>query len=103
MKGYWNRPEATDSTFVDGALRTGDIGYLDKDGYLFIVDRIKDLIICSGFNVYPRVIEDAAYEHSAVKEAVAIGIPMIIAERRQSFSSLCTKMKIWTLASLMRF
>jgi len=75
MKGYWNRPGATEDTFVDGALRTGDIGYLDKDGYLFIVDRIKDLILCSGYNVYPRVIEDAAYEHPAVKEAVAIGIP----------------------------
>ncbi len=75
MKGYWNRPGATEETFVDGALRTGDIGYLDKDGYLFIVDRMKDLILCSGYNVYPRVIEDAAYEHPAVKEAVAIGIP----------------------------
>lgn len=75
MKGYWNRPDATETTFVDGALRTGDIGYLDEDGYLFIVDRIKDLILCSGYNVYPRVIEDAAYEHPAVREAVAIGIP----------------------------
>ena len=75
MKGYWNRPGATEETFVDGALRTGDIGYLDEDGYLFIVDRIKDLILCSGYNVYPRVIEDAAYEHPAVKEAIAIGIP----------------------------
>lgn len=75
MKGYWNHPEATAETFVDGALKTGDIGYLDKDGYLFIVDRIKDLILCSGYNVYPRVIEDAAYEHPAVKEAIAIGIP----------------------------
>ncbi len=75
MKGYWNRPDATADTFVDGALKTGDIGYLDKDGYLFIVDRIKDLILCSGYNVYPRVIEDAAYEHPAVKEAIAIGIP----------------------------
>ncbi|MEL1250599.1 long-chain-fatty-acid--CoA ligase [Aurantiacibacter gilvus] len=75
MKGYWNRPEETEKTFVDGALRTGDIGYLDKDGYLFIVDRIKDLILCSGYNVYPRVIEDAAYEHPAVKEAIAIGVP----------------------------
>ncbi|MWV28315.1 long-chain-fatty-acid--CoA ligase [Aurantiacibacter rhizosphaerae] len=75
MKGYWNRPGATEETFIDGALRTGDIGYLDEDGYLFIVDRIKDLILCSGYNVYPRAIEDAAYQHPAVKEAVAIGIP----------------------------
>lgn len=75
MKGYWNRPGATEDTFIDGALKTGDIGYLDEDGYLFIVDRMKDLILCSGYNVYPRAIEDAAYEHPAVKEAVAIGIP----------------------------
>lgn len=75
MKGYWNRPDATEETFIDGALRTGDIGYLDEDGYLFIVDRMKDLILCSGYNVYPRAIEDAAYEHPAVKEAIAIGIP----------------------------
>jgi len=75
MLGYWNRPEETAKTFVDGALRTGDIGYLDEDGYLFLVDRIKDIILCGGYNVYPRVIEDAAYEHPAVKEAIAIGIP----------------------------
>ena len=75
MKGYWNRPDADERVFFEGALRTGDIGYLDEDGYLFIVDRIKDLILCGGYNVYPRVIEDAAYEHPAVREAVAIGIP----------------------------
>jgi long-chain acyl-CoA synthetase len=60
--------------FVDGALRTGDVGYLDTDGYLYVTDRIKDLIICSGYNVYPRMIEDALYEHPAVAEAIAIGI-----------------------------
>lgn len=75
MKGYWNKPEETEAVFVDGALRTGDIGYLDEDGYLFLVDRIKDVILCGGYNVYPRVIEDAAYLHPAVKEAVAIAIP----------------------------
>jgi long-chain acyl-CoA synthetase len=75
MKGYWNRADATERTFVYGALRTGDIGYLDEDGYLFLVDRIKDLILCSGYNVYPRVIEDAIYEHPSVAEAVVIGIP----------------------------
>lgn len=75
MLGYWNRPDATERTFIEGALKTGDIGYLDEDGYLFLVDRMKDLILCSGYNVYPRVIEDAAYEHPAVLEAVAIGVP----------------------------
>ena len=75
MKGYLNREEETRDTFVDGALRTGDVGYLDTDGYLFVTDRIKDLIICSGYNVYPRVIEDALYEHPAVAEAIVIGIP----------------------------
>ena len=75
MKGYWNRPDATEAVFVDGALRTGDVGYLDEDGYLFIVDRIKDLILCGGYNVYPRNIEEALYEHPAVAEAVVIGVP----------------------------
>ena len=75
MQGYWNRPDESADVLVDGALRTGDVGYLDEDGYLFLVDRIKDLILCGGYNVYPRVIEDALYEHPSVGEAVVIGIP----------------------------
>jgi long-chain acyl-CoA synthetase len=74
MLGYWNRPAETEASFIDGALRTGDVGYLDTDGYLFLVDRIKDLILCSGYNVYPRVIEEALYQHPAVAEAIVIGI-----------------------------
>jgi long-chain acyl-CoA synthetase len=74
MKGYLHREAETRDVFVDGALRTGDVGYLDVDGYLYVTDRIKDLIICSGYNVYPRVIEDALYEHPAVAEAIVIGI-----------------------------
>ncbi|QRG05121.1 long-chain fatty acid--CoA ligase [Xanthobacter dioxanivorans] len=74
MKGYFNRPEETANAFIDGALRTGDVGYLDTDGYLFLVDRIKDVILCGGYNVYPRVIEEALYLHPAVAEAVAIGV-----------------------------
>lgn len=74
MKGYWQKPDETRAVFVDGALRTGDIGYLDEDGYLFLVDRIKDVILCGGYNVYPRVIEDAAYQHPDIREAIAIGI-----------------------------
>jgi long-chain acyl-CoA synthetase len=75
MRGYWNKPAETAAVFDDGALCTGDIGYLDADGYLFVVDRIKDVILCGGFNVYPRVIEDALYQHPAVAEAIVIGIP----------------------------
>jgi long-chain acyl-CoA synthetase len=75
MKGYWNKPEETEKVFIDGAIRTGDVGYLDEDGYLFLVDRIKDVIIAGGYNVYPRVIEEALYEHPAILEAVVIGVP----------------------------
>jgi len=75
MRGYWNKPAETAAVFDDGALCTGDIGYLDADGYLYVVDRIKDVILCGGFNVYPRVIEDALYQHPAVAEAIVIGIP----------------------------
>ncbi|MEO9166929.1 MAG: long-chain fatty acid--CoA ligase [Aestuariivirga sp.] len=75
MAVYWRQPEATKDVMIDGALRTGDVGYADPDGYIHIVDRVKDLIICSGYNVYPRVIEDALYSHPAVAEAVVIGVP----------------------------
>ncbi|HQT47317.1 MAG TPA: long-chain fatty acid--CoA ligase [Acidocella sp.] len=75
MRGYYEQPTETANAFIEGAFRTGDIGYLDADGYLFIVDRIKDLILCGGYNVYPRMIEEAAYQHPAIYEAIAIGIP----------------------------
>ena len=75
MMGYLNRPEETAATLIDGWLRTGDVGYRDADGYVFLVDRIKELIICSGFKVYPRVIEDAIHRHPAVEEVAVIGIP----------------------------
>ncbi len=74
MSGYWQRPEETAQVFAAGALRTGDIGYLDEDGYLYLVDRIKDVIISGGYNIYPRVIEEALYQHPAVAEAVVIGV-----------------------------
>jgi long-chain acyl-CoA synthetase len=74
MKGYWKKPEETASQFVGEYLRTGDVGVMDEEGFIFIVDRIKDLIICSGYNVYPRRIEEAIYEHAAVEEATVIGI-----------------------------
>jgi long-chain acyl-CoA synthetase len=76
MKGYWNLPEATEATITpDGWLNTGDVGRVDEDGYFYIVDRTKDLIIRGGYNVYPREIEEVLYEHPAVAEAAVIGIP----------------------------
>jgi long-chain acyl-CoA synthetase len=74
MKGYWKRPDETANQFVGDFLRTGDVAIMDEEGFIFIVDRIKDLIICSGYNVYPRRIEDAIYEHPAVEEVTVIGI-----------------------------
>jgi long-chain acyl-CoA synthetase len=75
MKGYWKKPSETAATFVGEFFRTGDVAYMDGDGFTFIVDRIKDLILCSGFNVYPRRIEEAIYEHPAVEEVTVIGVP----------------------------
>ncbi|WLR43177.1 long-chain fatty acid--CoA ligase [Bacillus carboniphilus] len=75
MKGYWNNDEETAIALRDGWFYTGDIGRLDEEGYLYIVDRKKDMIIASGFNIYPRDIEEVLYEHPAIQEAVVIGIP----------------------------
>lgn len=73
--GYWKRPDATaEAMTADGYLRTGDVGYMDEEGWVYIVDRTKDMILCSGYNVYPRVIEEAIYEHPAVEEVSVIGI-----------------------------
>jgi long-chain acyl-CoA synthetase len=73
--GYWNRPEENKTAFADGYFLTGDIGYMDEAGNFYIVDRKKDMIISGGFNVYPRLIEDAIYEHAAVEECTVVGIP----------------------------
>jgi long-chain acyl-CoA synthetase len=75
MPGYWNKQEETDASFSGRFFRTGDVGYMDGEGFVFIVDRIKDMINCSGFKVYPRRIEEALYEHPAVAEVTVIGIP----------------------------
>ena len=75
MKGYWGREEATREAIPDGWLRTGDLARQDTDGYFFIVDRKKDLIIRGGYNVYPREVEEVLYEHPAVAEAAVVGIP----------------------------
>jgi long-chain acyl-CoA synthetase len=74
-KGYWNRPQETADAFVGDRFLTGDIGYVDPDGYFYLVDRKKDMIISGGFNVYPQMIEQAIYEHPAVQEVIVIGIP----------------------------
>lgn len=75
MKGYWNRPEATADTIRDGWLFTGDIAMMDEEGYFYIVDRKKDMILSGGYNVYPRDIDEIFYQHPKVEEACAIGIP----------------------------
>lgn len=75
MKGYWNRPEETERALKDGWLMTGDLGYMDENGYFYIVDRKKDMIIAGGYNIYPREVEEVLYEHPAVKEAVVAGVP----------------------------
>lgn len=75
MKGYWNRPEETAQTLRDGWLLTGDLGYMDEDGYFYVVDRKKDMIIAGGYNIYPREVEEVLYEHPDVVEVVAAGVP----------------------------
>jgi long-chain acyl-CoA synthetase len=75
MNGYWKRDDATAETIIDGWLHTGDIGKVDEDGYFFIVDRKKEMIIRGGYNVYPREIEEVLYEHPDVREAAVLGIP----------------------------
>lgn len=74
MKGYWKNQEATDKNIIKGWLKTGDIGHIDEDGFIFLTDRIKELIIINGYNVYPRIIEEAFYKHEAVAEVSVIGV-----------------------------
>lgn len=75
MKGYWNRPEETAQTLKGGWVHTGDIGYMDRDGYLYIMDRLKDMYISGGYNVYPREIEEVIMEHPLVSEVCVFGVP----------------------------
>ena len=74
MKGYWRKDEENESAFVDGYFRTGDVGYMDKEGFIYLVDRIKDLILVNGYNVYPRHLEDAIYRHPKVAEVIVMGV-----------------------------
>jgi long-chain acyl-CoA synthetase len=75
MPGYWKKPKETKDTFTGEFFRTGDVGHMDENGYIFIVDRLKDMINASGFKIYPRRIEEAIYEHEAVEEVTVIGVP----------------------------
>ncbi len=75
MLGYWKRPEETEKVFVGEYLRTGDVGYMDDEGFVHLVDRIKDVVLCGGYNVYPRIVEEAIYQHESVQEVTVIGIP----------------------------
>jgi len=75
MKGYWNNPEATAETIKDGWVYTGDLGTTDDEGYIYLVDRKKDMIISGGYNIYAREVEDVLYTHPAIAEAAIIGVP----------------------------
>ncbi len=100
-KGYWNRPKETAEAFVGDRFLTGDIGYMDADGYFYLVDRKKDMIISGGFNVYPQMIEQAIYTHPAVQEVIVIGIPDDYrGEAAKAFIKLRADAKPFTLDEL---
>ncbi len=75
MKGYWNMPEETAKTIRDGWLHTGDLMRKDEDGYIYMVDRLKDMILCGGYNIYPKEIESVLYSHPSILEAAVVGVP----------------------------
>jgi long-chain acyl-CoA synthetase len=103
-RGYWNRPEETEKSFVDGFLLTGDIGHIDPDGFFFIVDRKKDMILSGGFNVYPRAIEEAIYEHPDVEEVIIIGVADAYrGEAAKAFIKLKAGAAPFTLEALREF
>jgi long-chain acyl-CoA synthetase len=103
-RGYWNAPEETAAAFVDGYLLTGDIGYMDEDGYFYLVDRKKDMIISGGFNVYPRIIEEAIYEHPSVAEVCVVGVPDAYrGEAAKAFVQLKPGASAFTLEELRAF
>ena len=75
VPGYWDKPEETENALPGGELRTGDVGFMDEDGFFYLVDRAKDQINAAGYKVWPREVEDGLLEHDAVKEAAVIGVP----------------------------
>ena len=102
--GYWNKPEDTAAAFADGFLLTGDVGYMDEDGYFFIVDRKKDMIISGGYNVYPQMIEQAIYENQAVSEVLVVGVPDAYrGEAAKAFVALRQGFKPFSLEELRMF
>ncbi|CAN5759900.1 long-chain fatty acid--CoA ligase [soil metagenome] len=105
MQGYWNKPEANAEAFTaDGYFRTGDVGYMDEDGFIYIVDRTKDMLLCGGYNVYPRNIEEAIYEHPAVAEVSVIGIPdEYRGQSPKAFIKLKTGAPVFTIDELKLF
>jgi long-chain acyl-CoA synthetase len=103
-RGYWNRPQETAEAFVGDRFLTGDIGYMDADGYFYLVDRKKDMIISGGFNIYPQMIEQAIYEHPAVQEVIVIGVPDDYrGEAAKAFVKLRAGAKPFTLEELKAF
>ncbi len=104
VSGYYRNEAANAESFVDGFFRTGDVGTLDEEGYLFLVDRLKDMIISSGFNVYPRLIEEATLEHPAVAEVTVIGVPDAYrGEKAKAFVVLRPDASPFTLDDLRSF
>jgi long-chain acyl-CoA synthetase len=75
MQGYWKREKETAAIFHNGWMRTGDLGKMDADGYFYVVERTKDLILASGFNVYPREVEEVLFQHPSIAEAAVVGVP----------------------------
>ncbi len=103
-RGYWNRAEESAQAFADGRFLTGDIGYMDTDGYFYLVDRKKDMIISGGFNVYPQMIEQAIYEHASVQEVIVIGISDDYrGEAAKAFVTLRTGAQAFSLDELKAF
>jgi len=103
MLGYYNQPDATAEALKDGWLKTGDVGSIDQDGYFYITDRVKDLIIVGGFNVFPREIEEVLYQHPKIKEGVAVGVPDPYAGERIKVFAVLKEGETATEAELIDF
>jgi long-chain acyl-CoA synthetase len=103
-RGYWNRDKETAEAFVGDRFLTGDIGYMDAEGYFYLVDRKKDMILSGGFNVYPQMIEQVIYEHPAVQEVIVLGVPdEYRGEAAKAFVTLKAGAEAFTLDELRGF